>query len=992
MTEKSERLIHPFGPYSKTYLGFSHIPALTEADATYPLPPDMPSAARLDCVVQPLLHSSLQPMPNTTVAATCHPWRSGQGLEGIRYRWELGLGPSEQAYAEVDFERLGDRELLIRTRFVNHTDRRLDALLNYYLTMDYPHAAIGRARIAPGARYVAGEDRLDVQFARPRPWDRQQPDAQRKAVFRDPAFTDGFGFGDRLDGGHVPMLRLQPWGLEAGDSVRYRLPSSPEPGDALAIRYRTAAARPRDGMADFAREATGIAAEGPPPLTPVGLALRGAAQGSIQLPPAEGLALLLLKPGETGFAWGEGEELELVALGAGSGLEIDCLLTGPEEAIQACAFDMEQLLPAPLELLAHAEGYDLSYPREGVRYRLTFIDAVVRQRLIHSGCLEDAEPMRVSNPHFTFDELQRPFSGSFPRKQSSPGLWVDIVEPQLIVAPHSELTRYALLQLVDQAEAPPQPAAPNIMAHAFGRHVGKATRARLPELVTRIPAREDPLPAAPALIRQGMGILEATLMQNIVYPIYTKAGWIAHFTPGKRWDSLYTWDSGFIALGLLKTSRAHAEYMLDLYLAQPDDPEQAFVHHGSPVPVQFMALRELVAESEPTEQLRLLRRFYERMRLYYEFLMGRTHNSTTARLHSGLLTTYDYFYSSSGMDDYPAQVTIHLKGLARQVAPAITTAQAMLAAHTLTLLSQRYAVLCSDGPLQERLQEHRLGYAQDARQLAQALEAHAWDEESGYYGFTLHDEEGQPAGLLRDEDGQQLNCGFDGVYPLVAGCGEAPHQARLIAHLKAEDELLTPYGLTAVSQRAPYFSLQGYWNGGVWYPHAWYFGRAMLDCGEGAFLLDLVQRQLTHWCAQARDRWNSYEMLRLASGEGAWHASFSGLTSPLLNWAHSLYAPGTVTTGLATLLTQKREQAGSLLLRLQTLGAQDKLSLWYVLGDAKAPACSAYALRERTAGAPGELLLVLGDTAPFAEELRQARPIPCEGRLLMPGLLQLRLS
>ena len=490
-----------------------------------------------------------------------------------------------------------------------------------------------------------------------------------------------------------------------------------------------------------------------------------------------------------------------------------------------------------------------------------------------------------------------------------------------------------------------------------------------------------------------MGILRATLLQNIVYPIYTKQGWIAHFTPGKRWDSLYTWDSGFISLGLLKASRPHAEYMLDLYLAPPGDPEQAFVHHGSPVPVQFMALRELVAESGPDGQLRLLTRYYARARLYYEFLMGRSHGSTTARFQSGLLSTYDYFYSSSGMDDYPAQLETHLRGLARQVTPAITASQAMLGAMTLRLLAARYLRLTEDPLLQEKLKADQRQYAQDAEGLLHALETHAWDEESGYYGFVLHDQAWAPTGLLRNHQGLNLNCGFDGIYPLVAGGGKAPHQERLLSHLKREDELLTPYGLTAVSQSAPYFSLQGYWNGGVWYPHAWYFGRALLDCGEGEFLHELVTRQLNQWCGQARDRWNSYEMLRLASGEGAWHASFSGLTSPLLNWAHSLYEPGTLTTGLATLVGARQEREGSQLMKLSSLGELHRLQLWYALDrEEAAPSCAVYELEPRKGEAPAELLLLLGDPSPFRAQLDGLRPLPSTSRLIAPQLLQLGLS
>lgn len=992
-----------WGPYSKTYLGYSHVPALAQPGAGHPLPLQVRSAARFDCVVVPALHSSLQPMPNTTVAGTCHPWlNTGEDLSHVQYRWQMGMGPREDAYGEVDFQCLNEDEVLIRTRLFNNTARSLDCVLNYFMTMTYPYPRVGKALIAPGVRYIPGEVPCAVRFAKPRPWDRQQPDAMVQGVLTDAAFTDGFGFGDRTATGHVPQLALQPWGLEPGDSVVFPLDGreAQAASRVLAIRYRTVPARPTKGLGDFARQAAGGVQEEAPHLEDVSLHLSGAARGRVTLPASGGLRIQVVGPGEDGFAWSTESSLTLTAAGAPSGLEIDCLLVGSAEAVAQCAFEPRHLMPAPHTLRAHSQGYDLHYPWQPAGYRLTPIDAVVRQRVVPSGCLEDAEPMRVSNPHFTFDDLTQPFSSSFPRKRSAEGLWVNIVEPRLVVASRDSLTRYALLRFLPQGEGAqqeqPNDARQALITHAFGRHTGKSLAARVPDLANRLRQNPPMLPGAPAAIQRGMGLLRATLLQNTVYPIYTKEGWIVHFTPGKRWDNLYTWDGGFIALGLLPVNRRLAEYMLDLYLAPEDDPQQAFVHHGSPVPVQLMALRELVSLSEPEEQRRLLGRYYERARLFYLFLMGRTHGSTTARFETGLLSTYDYFYSSSGMDDYPAQLHTHLRGLAGRVAPAITASQAMLCAMTLRLLAVRYADLTDDAALRHGLRQHMKAYQADFRRLQEVLGLHAWDEESGYYGFVVHDEQGRKLDILRDEEGNNLNCGFDGVYPMVAGGGRAPHQHRLLAHLKSSDELLTPYGLTAVSQRAAYFSLDGYWNGGVWYPHAWYFGRALLDCGEGDFLHDLVCRQLEAWCRQANKRWSSFEMLRLASGEGAWHHSFSGLTSPLLNWAQSLYAPGTVTTGLATLLVEARRPApDSWVLRLRCAGTAWGFHLWLVTGDDKAPPCAAWRSVSPSIGGeetPAEVLVRVGTQLEGSSQGKAWQPLACDAKLLAPGLLQLQVG
>ncbi|MFQ8832460.1 MAG: hypothetical protein ACLR7U_06035 [Ruthenibacterium lactatiformans] len=133
---------------------------------------------------------------------------------------------------------------------------------------------------------------------------------------------------------------------------------------------------------------------------------------------------------------------------------------------------------------------------------------------------------------------------------------------------------------------------------------------------------------------------------------------MADHTPGKRWDSFYTWDSGFIGLGLAQADAELGRRVLEQYLSGPENSDFAFVHHGSLVPVQFYLYQDLLARAQ--DKAGLLR-LYPAMRRYYEFLAGRGEGSTTARFASGLLTNYDYFYNASGMDDYAAQVLMHAR-------------------------------------------------------------------------------------------------------------------------------------------------------------------------------------------------------------------------------------------------------------------------------------------------------------------------------------------
>lgn len=84
------------------------------------------------------------------------------------------------------------------------------------------------------------------------------------------------------------------------------------------------------------------------------------------------------------------------------------------------------------------------------------------------------------------------------------------------------------------------------------------------------------------------------MFQNTVYPLYHHGEYVIHHTPGKRWDSFYTWDSGFIGLDMLEFSPKIADYILDLYLSDKDNKDYAFLLHGSPVPVHLYQYYEML--------------------------------------------------------------------------------------------------------------------------------------------------------------------------------------------------------------------------------------------------------------------------------------------------------------------------------------------------------------------------------------------------------------
>ena len=94
----------------------------------------------------------------------------------------------------------------------------------------------------------------------------------------------------------------------------------------------------------------------------------------------------------------------------------------------------------------------------------------------------------------------------------------------------------------------------------------------------------------------GEQIIEATLLTNIVYPIVAEGEYIRHFTPGKNWNSLYTWDSGFISWALACLDPVKSFETVRAYTTAPGS-EQAFIHHGTPLPTQFFAFEEYLSRT-----------------------------------------------------------------------------------------------------------------------------------------------------------------------------------------------------------------------------------------------------------------------------------------------------------------------------------------------------------------------------------------------------------
>jgi hypothetical protein len=379
--------------------------------------------------------------------------------------------------------------------------------------------------------------------------------------------------------------------------------------------------------------------------------------------------------------------------------------------------------------------------------------------------------------------------------------------------------------------------------------------------------------------------MAAVALTNLVFPVYTKRRYVRHYSPGKWWDSLYTWDSGFTGIGLAQLDVNRAIDCLNAYTTKPGDPEAAFIQHGTPLPTQHYLFLELW---NLTQSRALLEYFYPRLRQYHLFLAGRLGSSNTRAFKSGLLKTWSYFYNT-GWDDYPPQVFIHQEKLAPRTATAIINSHLI---RTARLLAQTARVLGQDKDV--------AGYEEDIALWGEALQKHSWDPDAGYFSYVLHNDQGEATGILRHESGVNFNLGQDGVMPLLAGICTPDQEQILLDHLRSPQQLWAPIGLSTVDQSAPYYRHDGYWNGAVWMPHQWFLWKTMLDLGQADFAFKIAHTALNLWKAEVDESYDCFEHFLIESGRGAgWH-QFSALSSPVLAWFSAYYRPGHLTAGFDT--------------------------------------------------------------------------------------------
>lgn len=780
---------------------------------------------RFDVAVQPSLYLRNQTvLANPLRESGYHPWQASPDLSYYSYRYQLEW--KDKVFCDVSFSQVDDNSRLIKAAFVNNTTANRCLALNLFSTIIFPYNKRVSAHLPGRTQWLKAADyssKTDAVMAH-----------NYNLVY------NGQLRGQITDDNAVSHTAIV-LGKTAGEKLQYHFTGNSAFANAvLLVRYRTGGAG----------------------ATTLSAVLNGSMLAPVVVNPAKEYTLLTLPLGV--LAAGD-IDFSMQTTG-GNALILDGFALAENNEAASVSFKEDRLNIVPRQITTGMPNAAmLQFDDIKGCYGLLWRNLAAEERVL----LDDSPDEAL----FKFENLvKREGTHKITITGNNKGWFKNVFTAPVVVKPGQTVTEYAFVVYgADENEVKQQ-------LQKLNSKWGEV------EVICRSQQERSSVMAcneAGKPYQFSQQLMAATTLTNLMYPTFMGNQYLKHTTPGKKWSSFYTWDAGFIGLGYAALNTGRALECLNAYTMADTEPS-AFLEHGTPLPVQAYLFNELWNKTQNKEYLTY---FYPRLKRWYRFLGG-AESSTTRKLKSGLLQTWDIFYNSGGWDDYCPQVYTHTKKLEKIMAPTINTSHQI-----------RFAKLLRMAAWQLGYKEDIAAYDKDIQMYSHALQQYAWHEASGYFGYVTHDNEGQAKGILTHASGENFNKGLDGCSPLIAGICTPEQQKRITQHLFTRGELWSDQGITAIDQTAPYYNKDGYWNGRVWMPHQWFVWKTMLDMNEPDKAIQIAQTALDVWKRETEDSYNCWENFSVETGNGGgWH-QFGALSSPVLNWFSALYKPGTVTHG-----------------------------------------------------------------------------------------------
>ena len=766
-------------------------------------------------------HRSKMVIPDVIEERDYFIWNVDPDLKYLGYNYQLEW--KDKVKCDVVFSEVDEKSRYITAKFTNNTERQQDVVYNLLASMNYPNwGKSGKKKTILPVNVSLPNNAQWIDGMDYKTMEYQNP------RFDDNLIYDAFAKGEEYGSGMVGARALgRGFGKDKGDKVVYPINQNSLPNQVLIMRYKTLSEQDLEFTAG------------------------GVLSGKLHLEAAKDFALKTIA-----ITNAEAKYLSLEAAKNQSGIVLDgfaIVNTSDQKDLTFQQSNLEivpEILEGPVK-----QSRILKYKNTNLYYGILWEGPEFYQVEIHSDNL-------LNLPMYNNRNIDVPL-----HKENEKGHFTDILVYGIEVMPFSQKELNGLVTVGSKSE----------VEEALRQYATKKNSYsnKRDELYTQMTNDSSNVEYDFAMKR-----MESVMANNLVFPIICQNEYIKHYTPGRRWNSLYTWDVGMIGIGMLEMDLNRSVNMLNTYTTASENPN-AFIHHGTPAPTQIYQYMEIWNK---TNDKKFLKHYYPRLKKYYQFLSG-TSGSSITRMKSGLTKTWDYFYNSAGWDDYPPQRWVEHNDPENLITPAISPTHVI-----------RSAKILKKAAVELGLKEDLKVYDADIATLTKALNKYSWDEESGYFSYVKHDKKGNVTGILRNEDGSNMNMGMDGASPIIAGaCND--HQRKLIVDkLLDKTRLWTKEGIS-VDQMAPHANINAYANETVWMSHQWFFWKTLLDLGYGEKAWEIANTSLKVFSDENRRTYHCWEHYTQSSLLGSgWH-QFSGLNAPLVNWYHIYFKPGKVYGG-----------------------------------------------------------------------------------------------
>jgi hypothetical protein len=180
-------------------------------------------------------------------------------------------------------------------------------------------------------------------------------------------------------------------------------------------------------------------------------------------------------------------------------------------------------------------------------------------------------------------------------------------------------------------------------------------------------------------------------------------------------------------------------------------------------------------------------------------------------------------------------------------------------------------------------------YWEDRGRIADSINAHLWDEATGFY----YDQSG-PGELILDKS-------YSGLIPFIAGVVPDARVPRILAALRDASLFMSPGGIRSLSADSPHYTpdidpgVSANWRGPVWLPINYLLIDQLTAIGESGLANDLRTRVVTmverDW--QESGRLHEYFNGDTGTGLGGDEASWTALVANLISEGWPAPAPAT---------------------------------------------------------------------------------------------------